>query len=341
MSQGAGLLDLQVNGYAGVDFNDAGLTAAALDHALEAMLLAGVTACLPTLITADEPTLAARLGALDAAVAESRLGPPMVPGFHLEGPFLNPAPGYAGCHPPDSMVPPNIALLDRLSRDLRRPILLLTLAPEQPGALALIEAARARGMVVAMGHTAADITMTDAAVAAGVTLSTHLGNALPQPQPKFFNPLMAQLAQDRLHASFIADGIHIPPTALKVMLRAKTPARSILVTDATSAAATPPGLYNFAGMAIEHASDGSVRVPGSTTLAGSALTLDRAMRNVVGWGLVDWNAARAMASTRPAALLAPGLHHHGIALSHADIAWDGAGYATRIRLGPIDIRPDR
>ena len=321
MSQGGGLLDLQVNGYAGVDFNDATLTPAALDHALHAVLLAGVTACLPTLITADELVLAARLGALDAAVAESRLGPLMVPGFHLEGPFLNPAPGYAGCHPPDSMVPPDVALLDRLSRNLRRPILLLTLAPERPGALALIEAARARGMVVAMGHTAADTAATDAAVAAGVTLSTHLGNALPQPQPKFLNPLMAQLAQDSLHASFIADGIHIPRDALKVLIRAKTPGRSILVTDATAAAAAPPGLYPFAGMTIQHTPDGSVRVPGSTNLAGSALCLDQAVRNLVAWNLTDAATALAMASTHPNALLARALAHHGITLPDAKVAW--------------------
>jgi N-acetylglucosamine-6-phosphate deacetylase len=94
--ESAGLTDLQVNGYAGVDFNDAAITADALDHALHAMLQDGVTCCLPTLITAHEDTLAARLAALDSAVAHSRLGPLMVPGYHLEGPFLNPAPGYAG-----------------------------------------------------------------------------------------------------------------------------------------------------------------------------------------------------------------------------------------------------
>jgi N-acetylglucosamine-6-phosphate deacetylase len=307
-----GLTDLQVNGYAGVDFNDAALTADALDHALAAMRTGGVTTCLPTLITADEATLTARFQALDHAVAHCRLGPGMVPGFHLEGPFLNPAPGYAGCHPPAAMVPPDPAMLDRITGNLRRPVLLLTVAPEREGAVKLVAHARSRGMVVAMGHTAADHAATGAAVAAGVTLSTHLGNALPQPQPKFANPLMAQLAADGLSASFIADGIHVPPEALKVFIRAKTPARCILVTDATAAAAAPPGFYPFAGMTIEHTADGSVRVPNSATLAGSALTLDRAVRNVVEWGLADAATAWAMASVNPNALLAPALAHHGI-----------------------------
>ncbi len=159
-----GLTDLQVNGYAGIDFNDAALTADALDHALATMRAAGVTTCLPTLITAEEAVLTDRLRALDRAVAASRLGTAMVPGFHLEGPFLNPAPGYAGCHPPAAMIQPDTAMLDRVTRDLRRPVLLLPLAPERDGALALVAHARAKGMVVAMGHTAAGETTIAAAV---------------------------------------------------------------------------------------------------------------------------------------------------------------------------------
>lgn len=316
-----GLIDLQVNGYAGVDFNDEGLTAEALDHALGAMRTANVTTCLPTLITAEEATLGARLAALDAAVAGSRLGPAMVPGFHLEGPFLNPTAGYAGCHPAGAMILPDPAVLERMVKGLRRPVLLLTLAPERPDALRLVGWARSRGMVVALGHTAADHGTVGQAALAGVTLSTHLGNALPQPQPKFLNPLMAQLAEDRISASFIADGIHIPPHALKVLVRAKTPARSILVTDATSAAAAPEGRYQFAGMSIERMADGSVRLPGTTTLAGSGLTLDQAVRNVVAWGVADTGAALAMASTQANALLAPALAYHGIALPAVAVGW--------------------
>jgi N-acetylglucosamine-6-phosphate deacetylase len=172
-------------------------------------------------------------------------------------------------------------------------------------------------MIVAIGHTAANAATIAQAANAGATLSTHLGNALPQPQPKFLNPLMAQLAADSLSASFIADGIHIPPEALKVMLRAKTPARCILVTDAAAAAAAPFGLHPFAGMTIEHTADGSVRVPGTATLAGSALTLDQAVRNIVAWGLADPAAALAMASLHPNALLA----RHGITLPPTRVTW--------------------
>jgi N-acetylglucosamine-6-phosphate deacetylase len=334
-----GLVDLQVNGYAGVDFNCAKINGAALDQALHAMLAAGVTACLPTLITAPEPVLAARLQALDRAVAGSRLGPLMVPGFHLEGPFFNPEPGYAGCHPPDAMILPDPAVIERLRNGLRRPILLLTLAPERPGALPLIRWAKAHRLVVAVGHSAADGAAVAAAAGAGATLSTHLGNAAPHLLPKFGNPLIAQLAEDRMSASFIADGIHVPPAALKVMLRAKGPGRAVLVTDATAAAAAAPGVYELAGMEIEHAPDGSVRVPGSVMLAGSALCLDQAVRNLIAWQLSTPAQAIRFASDNPAGVLAPALAASGACLASATVEWaSGAMHAEAVQLNEMNFR---
>src|SRR5262249_28436170 len=161
--------------------------------------------------------LTARLDALDRAISGSRLGPIMAPGIHLEGPFLNPTQGYAGCHPSEAMVPPDPTQLERILAGCRTPIRLLTLAPEQPGALSLIRFAVGRGIITAMGHTDVGYATVIEAAAAGVTLSTHLGNALPSPQPKFLNPMIAQLAEDRLNASFIADGIHIPSHVLGVL----------------------------------------------------------------------------------------------------------------------------
>ncbi len=258
----------------------------------------------------------------------------MVPGFHLEGPFLNPGDGYAGCHPPRCMLAPNGALLARLASRLARPILLLTVAPELDGALAFIaQQTREHGRIVALGHTAASVATIAAAGDAGATLSTHLGNALPQPQPKFDNPLMAQLAEDRLAASFIADGIHVPAHALAVMIRAKGLARSILVTDATAAAAAPPGRYEFAGMAIERAADGAVRLPGSSRLAGSALTLDAAVRCVVSLGLAAPEQALALASVHPRALLAARGHR----IDLGEVQWSRDLRPLRVRVGDITV----
>ena len=320
--QSRGLLDLQVNGFAGVDFNATDLDADALDHSLAAMLRTGVTTCLPTIITASAEDLAKRFAALDRAVAASRLGRIMVPGYHLEGPFLNSADGYAGCHPPQAMTAPDADLVFRLESDLSRPILLLTLAPELPNSEAVIRVLSGAGKIVAVGHSSANAETIAMAVEAGARMSTHLGNGVPQTLHKLDNTIFAQLAEGGLHASFIADGIHLPRPALKAMFRAKGIERSILVSDAASAAATRPGRYSFAGMEIEHSADGSVRLPGSRYLAGSALTLDKAISNVVRWNLASPEQAIQMACDNPRALMAPAFEAHGLATPVAGyVAW--------------------
>lgn len=333
----AGLVDLQVNGFAGIDFNTETITADALDQALEAMLETGVTTCLPTLITAYPDELAARFRALDAAVSASRLGPAMCPGYHLEGPFLNSGTGYAGCHPPGAMTAAEPTLIARLQKLVARPILMVTLAPELPGALDLIRTLSRNGTVVALGHTAADFGQIAAAAEAGATLSTHLGNGMPQSAHKLENPIFAQLAEDRLQASFIADGIHLHPAALKVLLRAKGLDRAVLVTDAVAGAAAQPGPYRFAGMDILRTPEGSIRLP-SGALAGSALCLDQAVRNIVGWDIATPQQALAMASDHPLALLAPALAAHGLPMPDGEVSWREDLTVESLRLGPIERR---
>ncbi|MFD1881202.1 hypothetical protein [Paracoccus pacificus] len=330
----AGLCDLQVNGFAGVDFNDAALTPAAFDHALQALLDTGVTTFLPTLITATPADLAARLQALDTAVRHSRLGPAMVPGYHIEGPFLNPTDGYAGCHPAAAMTAPDAALYENLRPGLFRPILLVTLAPERPGAIAVIRSLTDRGCAVGIGHSAADYAAVDAAVAAGATLSTHLGNGLPALLPKLDNTLLAQLAAPGLSACLIADGHHVPPAALAALVRLKGAARVILVTDAVVAAAAPPGSYRFAGMEVQHTDAGAVVQPGRVSLAGSALCLDQAVRNVVEWGIAPFAQAVAWASDAPHAALARAFAMAGLTVDAGTVVWDD-------QMRPVRVTPGR
>jgi N-acetylglucosamine-6-phosphate deacetylase len=331
----AGLVDLQVNGFAGVDFNAEVITADALDQALEAMLATGVTTCLPTLITAHPDELEARFRALDAAISGSRLGPAMCPGYHLEGPFLNSAPGYSGCHPPEALTAADPALIARLRHVITRPILMVTLAPELPGALDLIRTLSQEGVIVALGHTAAGFEQVASAAQAGARLSTHLGNGMPQNAHKLENPIFAQLAEDRLEASFIADGIHLHPGALKVMLRAKGLGRAMLVTDAVAGAAAPPGRHRLAGMEIERTQEGAMRLPNGT-LAGSALCLDQAVRNLVAWGLATRDEALAMASTHPLALLAPALAAHDLPPPGGEVTWSEDLMVGSLRLGSVE-----
>jgi N-acetylglucosamine-6-phosphate deacetylase len=335
-----GLVDLQVNGFAGVDFNSSDLDAKALDNALSSMLATGVTTCLPTVITASADALHARLSALDRAVAESRLGPILVPGYHLEGPFLNSDEGYRGCHPPDAMISPDADLVFALEARLSRPILLVTVAPEQPGSEAFIRRLSSAGKIVAIGHSSADAETVRRAVDAGARMSTHLGNGVPQTLPKLDNTIFAQLADDGLSASFIADGIHLPGPALKAMLRAKGTARSILVTDAVSAAATTPGRYDFAGMTVEHGADGSVRVPGGSSLAGSALTMDRAIRHLVRHDMATPQEAVLMASDNPRNLLAPAIAAHNLPMPHSgSVTWTSDLEISRVEVdGLLHVR---
>ena len=329
-----GLFDLQVNGFAGIDFNDEKITPEMLDHALNRMRLTGVTLCLPTLITALPDVLAARFKALDRAIEMGRFGPVMCPGYHLEGPFLNPAEGYRGCHPHRAMTAADPAFVERLEAGLARPILLITLAPEIEGALDFIRWANGRGKVVAIGHSAAKGEVLNQAVKAGLALSTHLGNGVPQSVHKLDNTIFAQLAEDRLFADFIADGIHIQPQALKVLLRAKGKERSILVTDAVSAAAAESvGSYPFADFTVELDTDGKVHLPGQPLLAGSSLTLDAAVRNLVGWGFASFEDAIAMASANPHRLMAEAFGAHGIKVwFHGRVTWSEAIEVERAEL---------
>jgi N-acetylglucosamine-6-phosphate deacetylase len=322
MTTTLGLFDLQVNGYAGVDFNDPAISADALDHALLAMLRDGVTGCLPTIITAHPWELEERFAALDDAVTRSRLGPMMVPGYHLEGPFLRAEPGYAGCHPIAAMRDPDAGSVLALSKTLSRPILMVTLAPELPGAMPAIRKLREHGVTICIGHSAALFGDVADAVQAGASCSTHLGNGLPQHMPKLENALLAQLAAPGLAGCFIADGHHISPDALGALIRLKGIDNSILVTDAVLAAAAPAGAYCFAGMQICLDEHGVVRVPGQSNLAGSALRLDQAVRNIVEWNIASFSQAVTMAASNPRKAVAASAKHHGISLPTSNIEWD-------------------
>lgn len=325
-----GLFDLQCNGFAGVDFNDAAISAETLEVALEAMRRTGVTGVLPTLITGFEADLRQRLTALDAAVAASRLGPSMVPGYHIEGPFLNAGEGFRGCHPEQAMRDPDVALYDRIGAGLRRPILLVTLAPERPGSIETIRGLRARNICVAMAHSGASLRQVREAADAGLTMSTHLGNGFPRMVHRTDNALIGQLSEARMVGCFIADGHHLAPDELGAMLRIKGLERSVLVTDAVVAAGATPGRYFFAGMEVVLDEDGVVRRPGQDNLAGSSLLLDEAVRNVVSWGLATREQAIRMASDNPRAAIAEAAAAQGVTLPVGRVRWSDG-------LNPVEV----
>src|SRR5919106_1697854 len=291
-----GFCDLQVNGFAGVDFNRPGVSEEALAKVVAALRRTGVTRFLPTLITAPLEEFAA------CARGLTRWRSPAMLGIHAEGPYLSTTEAR-GAHPPAHLRPASLDDFRRRQDAAGGRIVLLTLAPEVPGALGLIEHAVAQGIRVALGHSAAPPEVIRDGVRAGATLSTHLGNGCAPGLPRHPNLIWEQLAADELSACFIADGHHLPAATLKSMVRAKTPQRSILVTDATAAAAAPAGRYALGTLEIERDGDGRVTLPGTSKLAGSALTLDRAIGLAVRQTGLSLDEVLPMASTRPAACL--------------------------------------
>jgi N-acetylglucosamine-6-phosphate deacetylase len=292
-----GLFDLQVNGFGGIDFNEPDLASDRVAEAVERMRATGVTRCLPTLITSSFARFAA------SARAASRADSSAIAGIHMEGPYLSPEDGARGAHPRAHVIPASVDDFARRQDAAGGRIVLVTLAPEVPGAVALIEHLVASGVRVAIGHTAAEPSQIRDAVAAGATLSTHLGNGCAQMLPRHPNVIWEQLAADALMASLIVDGHHLPPSTVKAMVRAKGARRTILVTDAIAAAGCRPGRYSIGGVDCELGEDGRVSLPGTPYLAGSSLTMDRAIVNTVRFTGLPIDEVIPMASTMPASYL--------------------------------------
>ena len=313
-----GLVDLQVNGFAGVDFGDPAARADDVARAIRAIEETGVTRFLATLITSGLETFAA------CARTLLRARDPALAGLHMEGPYISAEDGPRGAHARAFVRPADVADFERRQEAAEGRIRLLTLAPESPGALTLIEHAVARGVRVAIGHTAATGAEIRDAVSAGATLSTHLGNGCAGTLPRHPNLLWEQLGEDRLLASFIVDGHHLPAATVRSMVRAKTPARTILVTDATAAAGMPPGRYTIGGQQVELDATGRVAAPGAPNLAGSALTLPAAIGLAVRFTGLPLEEVVPMASSRPAEYL--GLQPAGTITAE----WDEAASTLRV-----------
>jgi N-acetylglucosamine-6-phosphate deacetylase len=228
---------------------------------------------------------------------------PAVAGIHMEGPYISPEDGARGAHRRAHVAPAGIDDFDRRQDVCNGHIRLVTLAPEVPGAIALIEHLAAAGVRVAIGHTAASPGQIGDAVKAGATLATHLGNGCAQILPRHPNVIWELLAADEIHASLIVDGHHLPPSTVKAMVRAKSVARTILVTDAIAAAGCAPGTFAIGEVTCQLTEDGRVSLPGTPYLAGSALTMDKAVQNSVRFAGVTLDEAAAMASPNPARFL--------------------------------------
>ena len=297
------LFDLQVNGYAGVDFQRDTLTSEELLQAVRRLAADGCTRFLLTLVTDDWPRLTARLQHLRALRAQSAELQSAIAGWHIEGPFLSSEPGYHGAHDPSLTLDPTPAHVRELRALTGGDPLLLTLAPERPGALAAIALAASLGIRVSLGHTNAAAEILERAVAAGATAFTHLGNACPQALDRHDNIVWRALDTPGLTVSLIPDQVHVAPALFRLVHRALPTDAICYVTDAMAAAGAPPGRYTLGRLEFEVGADQVVRQPGRTNLAGSALRPIDGVFRAAQMLDVSWQEVWRGFSDGPAALL--------------------------------------
>jgi N-acetylglucosamine-6-phosphate deacetylase len=289
-----GFIDLQVNGGFGVEVGEEPEAIRTLAARLPET---GVTAFLPTIVTSPSALYPKVIAAFQAA----RDAPGARPlGVHLEGPFLSPQ--RHGAHRRDLIENADSRLLDTLLES--DAVRLMTLAPERADAPALIEKLREHGLLVSLGHTDATYEQFVAGVDAGARMATHLYNAMSPFGHRTPGAIGAALVDNRVTVGLIADGVHSHPASLRLAVRAKGVDRIALVTDMMAAAGMPPGRYALGGQDVTV--DGASARLADGTLAGSLLTMDQAVRNMVRWADVTRGDALRMASERPAALLGRG-----------------------------------
>lgn len=291
-----GLIDIHVHGGAGHDVMDASPSAMA---AFETHLARqGVTAYLPTTVTAPVEATLAALERLGKAIELKTQGRARPLGVHLEGPFISTA--KCGVHPVKDIRPPSLELFDRFWAASQETVRMVTLAPELDGAEAFVRQLTARRVRVSLGHSNAGTAATTAAIAAGASHATHTFNAMRALDHRDPGVLGAALSDDRLSADIIADGIHVAPELLKLFFRSKGAERAVLITDAISATGKPDGRYRLGGIEVEVKDS---RCTHDGRLAGSVLTLDQAVRNMMAFAGCDLEQALAMASANPARAL--------------------------------------
>lgn len=297
-----GLIDLQVNGFAGIDVNGPDVTAERIVEITAALARLGVTTWVPTIVTASEDAIDHALRVIEDARSHSPQLAHAIPCAHVEGPFLSAEDGPRGVHDADQI---RSIDADEVARWQKTgPVGIVTVSPHADDAPAEIARIVELGIRVAIGHTHASGSQITAAVDAGASLSTHLGNGIFPQLARHPNPLWTQLAEDRLSAGLIADGHHLPPETLEVMLRAKGADRAFLVSDATELAGRTPGLYETAvGGTVELSSDGRLSYVGSELLAGAASDVAAGLRFVLASTSLSLPDALALVTRTPGRIL--------------------------------------
>lgn len=295
-----GFIDVQVNGFAGVDYCQSGTPVEEIGRSIDVIHTSGTSLFFPTVITNSPEEMVGSLRNL-AAAKESLPNGAAMDGYHVEGPFISPKDGPRGAHPQRWVTRPDIDLYKRMQEAARGEIKLFTLSPEWDNAPEFIEAVAADGVTVSIGHTCGTTEQIEAAVKAGATMSTHIGNGADSVLPRHPNYLWQQLADDRLYAGVIVDGIHLGTSFLRVALRSKGLDRAVLVTDAAMPAGCEPGPYKLGEVEVELLPPGDrVVLRGGTRLAGSALHMHKGVENLMKLGQLSLAEAVKLSTVNPA-----------------------------------------
>ncbi len=293
--------DFQVNGFGGVDFQADDLTQAQMEHASAVLRNHGVASIFVTLITDEVDALCRRLEKLETFCKASPAVAAVVAGYHVEGPWLCPEPGYRGAHPPGPMHAPSLAEYERLQAAAGGRVRLITLAPEWPGSAECIAAMTHAGVHISLGHTNASEVQIDEAIRAGARFCTHVGNGAPLQLHRHDNIIQRLLARDELIACFIPDGVHLPPFVLRNFVRTKPAGKILFTTDCMSGAGAGPGNYRIGHLHVEVGADGIARNPGGQGFAGSTLTPDDGVRRTAEYLNISPAIAAELWSTQAAA----------------------------------------
>lgn len=267
-----GFIDLQVNGFIGVDFSQDNLTEAEFIRACCALLDRGTAGFLPTIVTNSETTYERNLPII-AKGMEADCLKGRVLGIHAEGPFLSNKPGAVGAHNPEWVKAPSIEFFKKMQEWADGKIKILTIAAENEGAAELTEYASKNGVIVSLGHQLATSADMAKCVKAGAKLLTHLGNGLPNEINRHINPIWSGLAEEALTAMIITDGHHLPPALIKTAIRAKGVANTIITSDASPLAGLPPGRYVTLGNNAVLEESGLLHNPEKKCLVGSSATM--------------------------------------------------------------------
>lgn len=298
-----GFFDIQVNGYQGIDYSGTDLSIADIERLIYLLAASGTTRHIPTIITNSQEKICKNLAVIADAVKQNALVAQAIPGVHIEGPYISHLDGPRGAHDLDFVRNPSVSELDEWIAASRGLLRMVTLAPEREGSIEFIQAARAKGILISIGHTAAEPEVIQKAIAAGAELSTHLGNGSHAQLPRLRNYLWEQLASETLWAGIIADGYHLPPSVLRVIYKTKGLDRLILVSDVAFLGGYAPGNYNWGNISVDVHPDGHLALAGTPFLAGAGHLLDTCIPHFATTVNIGIGEAIALATHNPDKLL--------------------------------------